>query len=362
MSHGRARFQDGASFQPNTTKGLLEDAGVTAAEDHPSSQDDPDSRETSLTQMPKKHSDYCKEDGEPIPEELWEQLKTELEKRAEDCRSFVKQFPDWRDQIRGYIKELQEIADSVDEYHRSSTIASVTGASAAVVGGALSLSGIIASPFTSGASLGLTAVGAGVSATGAATNFTAGVTENVAQSNKQKRVDEIIEQYNNRCKEMAKYLHEVCSAIKSWSHNLRAEIMRHKPSEEMSDFLNEACSAANCSEGDGEDSVTGKPRSLSVSSTERQEIAASQKTANIKELLSGSFPLLSAFAKAISAILTAILMITNIYSITKNSIDLSKGSKTEVAKNIQGVAMKMGDELMAYEDIYEFLKLILKID
>ncbi|XP_041039937.1 apolipoprotein L3-like [Carcharodon carcharias] len=290
------------------------------------------------------------------------ELKAELEKRAENCQLFAKQFPAWRDQTRGYIKELQEVADSIDEYHRGATIANVTGASAAVVGGVLSITGIIASPFTSGTSLGLSALGAGMSASGATTNFTAGITESVKQSNKQKRVDEIVNQYNDSCKQISKYLHEICGTMKSWSQKLHAEIMKHKSSEEMSEFLNAACGAANCRKTDEEDSVIGESSTLPVSKTARQVTTASQKTEIVNQLLSGSLPLLSTFVKVISGILSAILIVTNIFSITKNSIDLSKGSKTDVAKIIRDTAMKMEVELRAYQDINEFLKLILKID
>ncbi|XP_072434985.1 apolipoprotein L3-like [Chiloscyllium punctatum] len=302
------------------------------------------------------------EDDESIPEELWIQLKTELEKHNEDCQLFVKQFPDWRDQTQEHIKELKEIAEIIDEYHRGATIASITGTSAAIVGGVLSVTGLIASPFTSGTSLGLSAVGAGVSATGAATNFTADVTESVGQSIKQKRVDEIVNQYNECCKLVSKYLHKICGAIKSWSHNLQAEITKHKSSEQMSDFLTESCGAVKCSEKGGDVSVLEESITVPLSNTARQVISVSQKTESIQELLSGSLPLLSTIVRAISGLLSAIIMLTNIYSITRSSVDLTKGSKTEAAKDIQSMAMKMEDELMAYEDIYQFLKFILKIE
>ncbi|GCB82627.1 hypothetical protein scyTo_0022040, partial [Scyliorhinus torazame] len=289
-----------------------------------------------------------------------QELKTELEQRAADCQSFVKQFPHWRDQTQGYVKELQEIADSIDEYHRGATIASVTGASAGVLGGILSISGIIASPFTSGTSLGLSALGAGLSATGATTNLTAGVTESVRQSQKQKRVDEIVNQYNEYCKRMSTYLLGICGAIESWSHKLRAEIMKYKSSEGLSDYLNGACGATNCRQAGGGDA--GEPRSVPVSRKARQATAAGQKTEILQQLFPGSAPLLYTAFKVISGILSAILMVTNIYGITKNSIDLSKGSKTEVAMNIRVTAVKMEDELTAYEDINEFLKVMLEID
>ncbi|XP_078063086.1 apolipoprotein L6-like [Mustelus asterias] len=326
MSQDQAWFQDSASFELNTTAELLKG--------------DPE--------------------GEPIPDELRAELKTELEKRAEDCQLFMKHFPDWRDQTRGYITELREIANSIDEYHRGATIAGVTGASAAVLGGVLSISGVIASPFTSGASLGLSALGAGLSATGATTNLTAGVTESVRQSDQQKRGEEIINQYNECCKQMSKYLQEICAAIRSWNQKLSAGIMKYKSSEEMSNLLNEICSAARCRQTEREDFK--ELRTLSVSKKVRQVTTGIQKTEIIKQLLTGSPSLLSTVLKAISGILSAILLVPNIYAITKDSIDISKGSKTKVAMNIRDMALKMDEELTACEQIHEFLKLILEVD
>ncbi|XP_038648928.1 apolipoprotein L3-like [Scyliorhinus canicula] len=326
MSQGPAWTQDRASLQRNSTEQGTDESAI----------------------------------GEPIPEELWQELKTELEQRAADCQWFVKEFPHWRDQTQGYVKELQEIADSIDEYHRGASIASVTGSSAGVLGGILSISGIIASPFTSGTSLGLSALGAGLSATGATTNLTAGVTESVRQSQKQKRVDEMVNQYNEYCKRMSTYLLGICGAIKSWSQKLRAEIMKYTSSEGLSDYLNGACGAANCRQPDAGDA--GEPGTVPVSKKARRATTAGQRTEILQQLFSGSPPLLYTAFKAISGILSAILMVTNIYGIAKNSIDLSRGSKTEVAMNIRVTAMKMEDELTAYEDINEFLKVMLEVD
>ncbi|XP_051888805.1 apolipoprotein L6-like [Pristis pectinata] len=285
------------------------------------------------------------------------ELKTELGKHAKECQVFVRQFPDWKDQIDGNVKELREIADSIDEYHIISVIASISGASAAVLGGALSTSGMDASPFTLGTSLGLSAVGGGISTAGAVTTLTAGTSETITQFNRQKVVNKIIQQYNDQCQQMSMVLSEVDGAIKSWSLKLRGEIMSHEPSEEISNFLNQSCNTAKYSDAIDRGWPVG-----AAPSTAGHIKPTSQQVVNVKDLISGSFPLPATVLNVFSAILTVILVVSNTYSITKNFIDLSKGSKTTVAKNIQDVAMKMEDELKAYEDIAEFLKVTLKVD
>ncbi|XP_038649027.1 apolipoprotein L2-like [Scyliorhinus canicula] len=91
----------------------------------------------------------------PDAEDLRDQIG--LEKITQSVQDFVKRFPGWKSQIDGRIRELQEIAKSIDTFHRGSTIANVTGSSMSVVGGVLTIVGIIAAPFTAGTSLVLTA-------------------------------------------------------------------------------------------------------------------------------------------------------------------------------------------------------------
>uniref|UniRef100_A0A4W3JIR6 Uncharacterized protein n=1 Tax=Callorhinchus milii TaxID=7868 RepID=A0A4W3JIR6_CALMI len=224
-----------------------------------------------------------------------EPLKSELEKRAGDGQCFLQMFPERRKWMSNSIQELREIADDIDQYHRDATIASVAGSSASAVGGILTAAGIIAAPFTSGTSLVLSGVGAGVGIAGSATNLTAGVTETVARSNKQQRVDEILEEYNKGCKEMSQ---------------------------------------------------------LAALSREIPNASHIKESVRINGLISGSLPLLS---RVVSGVLSALSVVLDVFSIMKDSIDLSKGSKTRAAQTVRATAQSMEHELNAYEGIYIFL-------
>lgn len=73
------------------------------------------------------------------------------------------------------LKELKEIRDKVQEQARILSIGSITYSSIGLVGGGLTIAGIIAAPFTFGISLGLTATGIATSVTSAVAGVTHGV-------------------------------------------------------------------------------------------------------------------------------------------------------------------------------------------
>lgn len=73
------------------------------------------------------------------------------------------------------LKELKEIRDKVQEQARILSIGSITYSSIGLIGGGLTIAGIIAAPFTFGISLGLTAAGIATGATSAVAGVTHGV-------------------------------------------------------------------------------------------------------------------------------------------------------------------------------------------
>lgn len=73
------------------------------------------------------------------------------------------------------LKELKEIRDKVQEQARILSIGSITYSSIGLVGGGLTIAGIIAAPFTFGISLGLTATGIATGVTSAVAGVTHGV-------------------------------------------------------------------------------------------------------------------------------------------------------------------------------------------
>ncbi|XP_032891600.1 uncharacterized protein LOC116982469 [Amblyraja radiata] len=350
----------------------------------------------------------------------WDQH--ELEKRTETIQHFVNQFSKWQCRTTGYIRELQEIANSIDRYHKGATIANVTGSSASAVGGVLTFAGIIAAPFTAGGSLILTAVGASIGGAGVIANLTAGITEYVKRSKKQKRVDEIIRQYKNDRKEMSAHLKDIDRDLQAPSHlseeentecdynegtagdcqrnsKVKQVTSKHRgkymPKVKDRSYLQGIRKARNifnkCRKkyldevkaGLQSGSISMKTFKVTASIMGKQVLSKSpglstvaeklttlshnvQRTkyaleaGKVKRLLYGTPLALSKTTRAVSGVVGALFIVWDIYSIAKDSIELSKGSKTEVAKKLRDEAQKIEDALKLYEDICQFLKRFLR--
>ncbi|XP_055486365.1 uncharacterized protein LOC129693597 [Leucoraja erinacea] len=343
-------------------------------------------------------------------------------KRTETIQHFVNQFSKWQCRMTGYIRELQEIANSIDRYHKGATIANVTGSSAGAVGGVLTFAGIIAAPFTAGSSLILTAVGASIGGAGVVTNLTASITEYVTRSKMQKRVDEIIRQYKNDWKVISAHLTNIdsnlqflcllseeentecdcnegttgdCqrnSKVKQVTSKHRENYLpkvkdrlylqgvreernifnkcRKKYFDEVKAGLQSGSIGVNTFKLTA--SIMGKQvlckspglsklaEKLTSLSHNAQRTQYALETGKVKQLLYGTPLALSKTTRAVSGVVGALFIVWDIYSITKDSIELSKGSKTEVAKKLRDDAQKIDDALNLYEDICQFLKRFLR--
>lgn len=78
----------------------------------------------------------------------------------------------WETGRKNVLQELKEIRDKVQEQARILSIWSITYSSVGVVGGGLTIAGIIAAPFTFGISLGLTVAGIATGVTSAVAGVT----------------------------------------------------------------------------------------------------------------------------------------------------------------------------------------------
>ncbi|XP_055487663.1 uncharacterized protein LOC129694947 [Leucoraja erinacea] len=368
-----------------------------------------------------QHEEIVKMSTAQVPDRFcWDQH--ELEKRTETIQHFVNQFSKWQCRTTGYIRELQEIANSIDRYHKGATIANVTGSSAGAVGGVLTFAGIIAAPFTAGGSLILTAVGASIGGAGVIANLTAGITEYVKRSKKQKRVDEIIRQYKNDRNEMSAHLKDIDRDLQASSHlseeentecdynegtagdcrrnsKVKQVTSKHRgkylPKVKDRLYLQGIRKARNifnkCRKkyldevkaGLQSGSISMKTFKVTASIMGKEVLSKSpglstvaeklttlsrnvQRTkyaleaGKVKKLLYGTPLALSKTTRAVSGVVGALFIVWDIYSIAKGSIELSKGSKSEVAKKLRDEAQKIEDALKLYEDICQFLKRFLR--
>ena len=126
------------------------------------------------------------------------------------CESAEVNLLQWVLKRQQTIKKLQELADSLHKAYRNSHIATAAGAGVGTASFALVLGGFIASFFTFGSGLIVSAVGFGVGAAGGLTMTGAKVAENILSKSKIKLVQQAIDEDR-----------EATDALRSWFEKVK---------------------------------------------------------------------------------------------------------------------------------------------
>ena len=109
--------------------------------------------------------------------------------------------------IRTRTKEqLEELATKLHEHHRNVNISTITGASMGTIGEILSVAGLIAAPFTFGAGIVVSLVGAGIGGAGGLVMSGSKVVEIILEKLGLKEVQAAIEDDREACNELQKQL------------------------------------------------------------------------------------------------------------------------------------------------------------
>ena len=100
-----------------------------------------------------------------------------------------------KENIIPLLQDLEEAKDKVDKVHKGANVTIIASSATSIVGGALFLGGIIAAPFTLGATLGLTIAGGIVSAGSATANLSALIADTGYGEYKKRKTEEKINEF-----------------------------------------------------------------------------------------------------------------------------------------------------------------------
>jgi len=101
------------------------------------------------------------------------------------------------------------IIQELELHHKNCTVSKIVGSSVGIVGGAVSVVGIVLAPFTLGLSLGLLAVGAVAGVAGGATAGGASIVELIINDTKVKEVTALL----TRCRNLQNKIKDLCELI-----------------------------------------------------------------------------------------------------------------------------------------------------
>ena len=109
---------------------------------------------------------------------------------VEARRDFLKSYEDWLISRKEIILELYQLSNELDKWKKGKDITQAAGSSMGLLGGSLTISGLILMPVTAGTSGVLCAVGLGVGLTGGVTSLSGTIAEILADKSKVKTAQE----------------------------------------------------------------------------------------------------------------------------------------------------------------------------
>ncbi|XP_056318628.1 serine/threonine-protein kinase Nek4-like [Danio aesculapii] len=125
-----------------------------------------------------------------IPERLEQSLKKSI-------NTFVEAYNDNYKDFEVLVKEWGETTDSLEDMHYKATAGSLSGAVIGTAGGVTALAGVALAPVTFGASLLVSAVGAGIGVAGGITGAASNITDSVKQKSYRENLEQIEKKYKS---------------------------------------------------------------------------------------------------------------------------------------------------------------------
>ncbi|XP_062386580.1 apolipoprotein L1 isoform X6 [Sardina pilchardus] len=260
------------------------------------------------------------------------------EKVQKGIRVFNKLFTERAEGLWQHVIDLNAIADGLDRFNKRTKIAQITGGSTSAVGGVATITGLALAPFTFGTSLIVTAVGLGVATAGGLTSASAGISNQVNNSLDRKKVERIVEDYQEKMGDLNKCM----KFIKQGIENLRRfDLIKLKKQAYNQDFP-----ALNNIYEDG--AMAGKAILINAN-----EIMRVVQIANVAGSTAARAVQIASMA---TGVLTGLFVGMDIYFVAKDSRELKKGAKSEFAGKIREVAEQLHAGLVELNGIREELQ------
>ncbi|KAK2822730.1 hypothetical protein Q5P01_022795 [Channa striata] len=244
------------------------------------------------------------------------------------ARLFVRLFNQHGASLQHRILELLALADAADQFHKKTVKAAVGGGVASVVGSVATITGLVLAPFTFGASVIVTAVGISVATVGSITSATANITDTVHSSMDRKKVEKMIQGYQEEIKdirECLEFVREGMDTLQEW------------------DFEQYSQSAAK------------KALNHSVKHVVREGGRAGKELVINTDKLISTVHVLGAAGGAAKAaqvisittgVMSALFLALDVFFLAKDSHELRKGAKTKFAAKIREVCKDLQDGLL----------------
>ena len=243
--------------------------------------------------------------------------------------------------IRARTKEqLEELATKLHEHHRNVNISTITGASMGTIGGILSVAGLIAAPFTFGAGIVVSLVGAGIGGAGGLVMSGSKVVEIILEKLGLKEVQAAIEDDREACSELQKQLDSLENFISSLAEFLKplhddAVLLRELEGIRSGfEFLSQRISYEEISASTEERVEFGARffRAATSAATISASAAATAGAVARSAAIAGTRA-----AHVAGSVISAALLPLDITLLVKSSLELHRGSTSAAVQDIRRI-------------------------
>ncbi|XP_062259765.1 uncharacterized protein LOC133968002 isoform X3 [Platichthys flesus] len=261
------------------------------------------------------------------------------DKVQKGIRVFNKLFSERAESLWMHVISLNGLADGLDKFNKRTKIAQITGGSTSAIGGIATIAGLALAPVTFGTSLIVTAVGLGVATAGGLTSAGAGISNQVNNSMDRKKVEKIVQDYQEKMMDLNKCLKFIKQGIEALR---KFDLIKMKKHAYNRDFP--VLSSSFYEDG----AMAGKAILINAN-----EIMRVVQIANVAGSTAARAVQIASMA---TGVLTGLFVGMDIYFVAKDSKELKKGAKSEFAAKIREVATQLHDGLVELNSIREELQ------
>ncbi|XP_028634683.1 apolipoprotein L3-like [Grammomys surdaster] len=244
--------------------------------------------------------------------------------REQQKERFLQEFPELKKKLEDHIRKLRDLADHFDKVHNDCTISNVVSSSVSTTSGVLGLLGLALAPFTAGTSLVLSATSLGLGAAASVTSLTTTIVEESNRVSDESEASRLVGASMSILEEILKIVPKI--TIKLCSTGLK---------------LVNAFKTLN-------DQIRAIRAARSIS---RSGAVASNLTSTAQRLLP-----MTRGARIRAGGLTSLFIVWDVYHLVNESVDLYDGAKTESARALRDLALKLEEKLQVFQEFYNALK------
>ncbi|RXN08437.1 apolipo L4-like protein [Labeo rohita] len=278
----------------------------------------------------------------------------------EDAQKFTDVFGECRSRMWQLLSDLEDTAVHLDSMKKGASISTVTGSSVGIVGGVLSIAGIILAFFTAGASLGLTVAGAGLGGISAANGLVTGITEMAVNSHHEHKAQSYLKSYKDDMIKIEDCLKEVANRERPLVQPSGVDVKTILTG--LGEGFKETLNGMGVAEA--YKLYKSEKASKALTEIELKELSTAREVPQVAKYLSGTEKLAKASTLAVtkctrvaSGLVNAFFIGLDGYFIYEASESLAQGSETEVSKLIRSRAVLWKSELEAWEKMYDSLRI-----